>query len=171
MCNGLADLTQANRVDEPSPVPSTLAGETSVRVWIDAQHPVVQTDFRSASPIHAEAAVEIWRTETRMLDRKEEGETESHSSYGNFPENLQVHPFWESLAPPWAPSQPRVQGGRGAFSGSIPPRFPLKTAPPVWAGSHHTKNANSYKLVRTCVSRLPIPVASAGSALRLSQCR
>jgi len=26
-CNGLADLTQANRVDEPSPVPSTLAGE------------------------------------------------------------------------------------------------------------------------------------------------
>jgi alpha-glucosidase len=27
MCNGLADLTQANRVDEPSPVPSTLAGE------------------------------------------------------------------------------------------------------------------------------------------------
>ena len=27
MCNGLADLTQAKRVDEPSPVPSTLAGE------------------------------------------------------------------------------------------------------------------------------------------------
>jgi alpha-glucosidase len=29
MCNGLADLTQAGRVDEPSPVPSTLAGETA----------------------------------------------------------------------------------------------------------------------------------------------
>jgi alpha-glucosidase len=27
MCNGLADLTQSGRVDEPSPVPSTLAGE------------------------------------------------------------------------------------------------------------------------------------------------
>ena len=27
MCNGLADLTQAGRVDEPSPVPSTLVGE------------------------------------------------------------------------------------------------------------------------------------------------
>ena len=29
MCNGLADLTQAGRVDEPSPVPSTLAGEAA----------------------------------------------------------------------------------------------------------------------------------------------
>ena len=29
MCNGLADLRQAGRVDEPSPVPSTLAGEAA----------------------------------------------------------------------------------------------------------------------------------------------
>jgi alpha-glucosidase len=29
MCNGLADLTQAGRVDQPSPVPSTLAGEAA----------------------------------------------------------------------------------------------------------------------------------------------
>ncbi len=29
MCNGLADLKQAGRVDEPSPVPSTLAGEAA----------------------------------------------------------------------------------------------------------------------------------------------
>ena len=29
MCNGLADLTQAGRVDEPSPVPSTLVGEAA----------------------------------------------------------------------------------------------------------------------------------------------
>jgi len=29
MCNGLADLTQAGRVDQPSPVPSTLVGEAA----------------------------------------------------------------------------------------------------------------------------------------------
>jgi len=29
MCNGLADLTQAGRVDQPSPVPSTLTGEAA----------------------------------------------------------------------------------------------------------------------------------------------
>jgi alpha-L-fucosidase 2 len=68
------------------------AGATFVRVWIDAHHPVVQVDIHSASPIHAEAAVEIWRTETRMLDRKQGRETESHSTYGNFPEKLKVHP-------------------------------------------------------------------------------
>jgi hypothetical protein len=68
------------------------AGETSVRVWIDANHPVVQADFQSDSPFHAEATVEIWRTETRMLDRKQGGETEAHGAYGNFPEKQKVHP-------------------------------------------------------------------------------
>jgi hypothetical protein len=68
------------------------SGETTVRVWIDANHPVVQTDFQSKTPVQAEASVEIWRTEVRMLDRKQGREIEAHSTYGNFPEKLKVNP-------------------------------------------------------------------------------
>jgi sialidase-1 len=68
------------------------SGETTVRVWIDANHPVVQVDFQSKTPFTAEAVVEIWRTEVRMLDRKQGREIESHSTYGNFPEKLKVNP-------------------------------------------------------------------------------
>lgn len=67
-------------------------GETNVRVWIDAHHPVVQVDMSSPEPVAAKATVEIWRTETRMLDRVQGRENESHSSYGNSPEMCKVHP-------------------------------------------------------------------------------
>ncbi len=68
------------------------AGDRTLRVWIDANHPVVQADFESPTPFKAEAVVEIWRTEARILDGKVEKETESHSSYGNFPEKCRVNP-------------------------------------------------------------------------------
>ncbi|MCH7226095.1 DUF5703 domain-containing protein [Haloferula sp. A504] len=68
------------------------AGEVIVRVWIDAHHPVVQVDLHSPQPVSAKTSVEIWRTETRMLDRVEGREKESHSSYENFSDLCKVHP-------------------------------------------------------------------------------
>ncbi|MFZ9936504.1 MAG: DUF5703 domain-containing protein [Luteolibacter sp.] len=68
------------------------AGATRVRVWIDAHHPVVQVDMQSPQPVSAKASVEIWRTKTRMLDRVEGNEKETHSSWDNFPDSCKVHP-------------------------------------------------------------------------------
>lgn len=68
------------------------AGATRVRVWIDAHHPVVQVDMQSPQPVSAKASVEIWRTKTRMLDRVQGNEKESHSTYENFPDLCKVHP-------------------------------------------------------------------------------
>jgi len=68
------------------------SGKTTVRVWIDAHHPVVQADFHSQTPMRVEASVEIWRTAVRMLDRKQGGENEAHSAYGNRPEKQKVNP-------------------------------------------------------------------------------
>ncbi len=68
------------------------AGATRVRVWIDPHHPVVQVDMQSPQPVSAKASVEIWRTKTRMLDRVEGNEKETHSSWDNFPDSCKVHP-------------------------------------------------------------------------------
>lgn len=69
-----------------------ISGDKTLRVWIDANHPLVQADLESPTPFTAEAVVEIWRTEARLLDGKAGGQTESHSSYGNFPEKCRVNP-------------------------------------------------------------------------------
>ena len=68
------------------------AGETTVRVWIDANHPVVQVDMAGPAPVEAKATVELWRTETRMLDRVQGNEREEHSTYENFPDMRKVNP-------------------------------------------------------------------------------
>jgi hypothetical protein len=68
------------------------AGETTVRVWIDAHHPVVQVDMEHTAPVTARASVELWRTETRMLDRRQGNEYEGHGTYENFPDMRKVHP-------------------------------------------------------------------------------
>jgi hypothetical protein len=59
--------------------------------------------------------------------------------------------LWQSPPPPWAPGQPRAQGGREAFSGSIPPRFRLNS-PTGRACSHHTKKQIPMA-VTSCSSR------------------
>jgi alpha-glucosidase len=53
MCNGFADLTQAGRVDEPSPVPSTLAGEAA-RTLIVFSGAVVIPDIPESYRKHPE---------------------------------------------------------------------------------------------------------------------
>jgi hypothetical protein len=68
------------------------AGDKTVRVWVDANHPVVQADFKSPTPMKTEAIVEIWRTAVRPLNRSQGNEHEYNSSYENFPEMQKVNP-------------------------------------------------------------------------------
>lgn len=68
------------------------SGQTTVRLWVDANHPVVQLDLQSQSPFQAEVVTEIWRKSERKLDRTSGREKEEHSSYGNYPEKNRVNP-------------------------------------------------------------------------------
>jgi alpha-L-fucosidase 2 len=55
------------------------AGEgVKLRVWVDANQPVVHVEVQSESPINATARTEIWRTATRALQKPEE----ENSAYG-----------------------------------------------------------------------------------------
>lgn len=51
--------------------------EVRVRVWVDANNPVVRVEIDAARPLEIEAALEVWRTQPRKL----EGD-ECHSAYG-----------------------------------------------------------------------------------------
>ncbi len=68
------------------------SGRTNARVWVDANHPVIQVDLQSSTPIQTEVKTEIWRTSERKLDRISGQEKEEHSSYGNFPDKNRVNP-------------------------------------------------------------------------------
>ncbi len=50
----------------------------SIQAWIDANHPVVELDVKSESPISAKVSTEPWRTERRQITEK----NELHSAYG-----------------------------------------------------------------------------------------
>lgn len=52
-------------------------GDTSVRVWVDAHHPLVQVDVESDRQLTATVRMERWRTERRQLRGPE-----IHSAYG-----------------------------------------------------------------------------------------
>ncbi len=62
------------------------SGTVELRVWVDANHPVVQVDVKSVQPIAVQATLENWRQETRALTAKEKG-----SAYGNWPDKLRVN--------------------------------------------------------------------------------
>lgn len=47
----------------------TAGANTELRVWIDANHPVIHTEFHGAHPVTMTAGVELWRTEPRQLRR------------------------------------------------------------------------------------------------------
>lgn len=51
--------------------------EISVRIWVDANNPVVRLEADSPSPFEMQAKFEVWRTEQRELKAKE-----VHSAYG-----------------------------------------------------------------------------------------
>jgi len=41
--------------------------KTAVRVWVDANHPVIQVTVESAAPLDATASIELWRTRREEL--------------------------------------------------------------------------------------------------------
>lgn len=67
-------------------------GDTQLRVWVDANHPVVQIDLQSPTQLAVEVILENWRTAPRLLDRKAGQEQESHSAAYNRPEKNRVNP-------------------------------------------------------------------------------
>jgi hypothetical protein len=67
-------------------------GTTTARVWVDANHPVLQVDLRSPNRVEAEVGVEIWRTSPRALNRTAGRERESVSASYNRPEDNRVNP-------------------------------------------------------------------------------
>ena len=67
-------------------------GTTKFKIWVDANHPVLQVDYQSDEPISVSSSIEIWRTELRKLDRKIGKMIEITSAYGNPPDKCMVHP-------------------------------------------------------------------------------
>jgi alpha-L-fucosidase 2 len=47
-------------------------GSTSVRIWVDANHPVAHLELHSDQPVQMRATLEVWRTESRPYDPKGE---------------------------------------------------------------------------------------------------
>ena len=62
------------------------SGTTSLRVWVDANHPVAQVDLKSTSPVHVQVLAEHWRKESRELTNGEK-----FSCWGNWPDKKRVN--------------------------------------------------------------------------------
>ena len=43
-------------------------GESNVRIWVDANHPVIPVELHSNQAVQVEATLEVWRTEARNYD-------------------------------------------------------------------------------------------------------
>ncbi len=52
--------------------------EVTIKIWVDANNPVVELDVKSESPISAKVTTEPWRTKRRQI----KSDTELHSAYG-----------------------------------------------------------------------------------------
>lgn len=52
--------------------------KVSIDIWVDANHPVVEVDVKSRTPIKAKVSTEPWRTTRREITNK----MEEHSAYG-----------------------------------------------------------------------------------------
>ncbi|MDD4191770.1 MAG: DUF5703 domain-containing protein [Mangrovibacterium sp.] len=61
--------------------------DATLRVWVDANNPVVQVDFESKKPANVKVALENWRDKARQLS-----EGESFSLWGNWPDKRLVNP-------------------------------------------------------------------------------
>lgn len=79
-------FTQKLRLEDGSIAIETPTAK--VRLWVDANHPVVQVDCQAAAPVSAQVILENWRTENREL--KNEGPGPS-SAWGNWPDKMRVN--------------------------------------------------------------------------------
>jgi len=60
----------------------------TLRVWVDANHPVVQVDGESTTPMAVQVTLDNWRKENRLLDKEGPG---APSAYGNWPDKMKVN--------------------------------------------------------------------------------
>lgn len=65
------------------------SGDTSIRVWVDANHPVAQVDLISVTPVEVQVLADHWRTESRALaDDETSG---PGTAWGNWPDKMHVN--------------------------------------------------------------------------------
>ncbi len=67
----------------------TNPNQTTIRIWIDAHHPVVHVESDSPTPLQLHAELDLWRNNTRTLSGEE-----LNSAYGlhGAPFEVRVHP-------------------------------------------------------------------------------
>jgi alpha-L-fucosidase 2 len=65
-----------------------------LRLWVDANHPVVQVDMQSTRPVNAQVIMELWRNEARALGETgtDQMRPENFSVWGNWPGKARVNP-------------------------------------------------------------------------------
>jgi len=65
------------------------SGDTFIRVWVDANHPVAQVDLASTTPVEVQVLADNWRTENRaMADDETSG---PGTAWGNWPDKMRVN--------------------------------------------------------------------------------
>jgi len=65
------------------------SGDTSIRVWVDANHPVAQVDLKSGTPVAVQVLADNWRTENRTMANDET--TGPGTVWGNWPDKMRVN--------------------------------------------------------------------------------
>ncbi|HEX7261699.1 MAG TPA: DUF5703 domain-containing protein, partial [Luteolibacter sp.] len=81
--------TQTLRLEDGSIAISTPTAK--LRLWVDANHPVVQVDCTAAQPIEAKVILENWRKENRALGQEGPNPSVASSAAGNWPDKLRVN--------------------------------------------------------------------------------
>jgi alpha-L-fucosidase 2 len=69
------------------------AGSNFIRIWVDANHPVVHVQVQTEAPVRVKATSEVWRTkeyslDTRAIDRTGLG----FFGWGGYPDSLTFYP-------------------------------------------------------------------------------
>ena len=67
------------------------AGKNIVRIWVDANHPVVHFEIQMEKPVRLEAKAELWRTNKYHLDQKAVSQA-GFFEWGNNPNGLTFDP-------------------------------------------------------------------------------
>ncbi len=67
------------------------AGKNHVRLWVDANHPVIHLEAQFAQPVSMKAAIEPWRTNSYHLDQRAV-QRAGFFEWGNNPEGLDFDP-------------------------------------------------------------------------------
>jgi hypothetical protein len=69
------------------------AGNNSVRIWVDANHPVVHLQVQTGTPVGLKAESEVWRTKEYHLDKQVIAQTGlGLFEWGNNPDGLTFEP-------------------------------------------------------------------------------